>query len=393
MSTANERYFDSAVRHQIGVRRFASGEVKEILKLLEAADRELVLKLRRRLRRGMDPTSQRFRKLIQDMREARRQVMVDLRGKIRGDMLEFSRVEAEFESRLIRAALPIEVNMSAVPIQQLRALVTSRPFQGRLLRDWFGGLELSDRRNLEQAIRLGVSQGETIGDMVRRVAGTRAAGFRDGALSITRRNAEAVVRTAVNHVTNAAREELWEANGDIVRALRWTATLDGRTSAICRARDGRLTPVGDKPLPEGSRRLEPPGARPPAHVNCRSVMVAVLDDLGVVGTRATVTDTRTRARREVDFRRIARQEGRPIRDVRARWARENIGQVPAETNYNQFLRRQSAGFQDEVLGKTRGRLFRKGELDVDQFVDRRGNELTLSQLRQTQPEAFEKAGL
>ena len=46
-----------------------------------------------------------------------------------------------------------------------------------------------------------------------------------------------------------------------------------------------------------------------------------------------------------------------------------------------------------MLGRAKGRLFRSGQLQVDQFSDRVGNELTLGQLAETQPEAFTRAGL
>ena len=128
------------------------------------------------------------------------------------------------------------------------------------------------------------------------------------------------------------------------------SVLDQRTSAICRARSGKLAPIGDKPLPAdtpASQRLEPPSARPPAHPACRSVMVAIL-----------------------------------------------VGGPPAEReNYNTWLKRQPAGVQDEVLGKTKGKLFRKGELEVDEYVDREGTELTLGELARTEPKAFSRAGI
>ena len=40
-----------------------------------------------------------------------------------------------------------------------------------------------------------------------------------------------------------------------------------------------------------------------------------------------------------------------------------------------WLGRQSAAFQDDVLGRTRGLLFRKGGLRLDRFVNRAGDEL------------------
>jgi len=80
-------------------------------------------------------------------------------------------------------------------------------------------------------------------------------------------------------------------------------------------------------------------------------------------------------------------------EIRERWARVNIGTVPSKLDYDTWLRRQPAAFQDRALGaKWRGEAFRKGAR-VDRYVDRRGNELTLDQWAQTQPEIAEAAGL
>ena len=63
-----------------------------------------------------------------------------------------------------------------------------------------------------------------------------------------------------------------------------------------------------------------------------------------------------------------------------------------QTNYADFLSRQSARFQDSVLGPTRGKLYRQGGLTLQQFVDFSGRQLTLEQLAAKFPEAFVKAG-
>ena len=73
--------------------------------------------------------------------------------------------------------------------------------------------------------------------------------------------------------------------------------------------------------------------------------------------------------------------------------KELIGNVPQHVTYQEWLSRQSASFQDEVLGKAKGKLFRLGKLPLDRFVDREGRELTLHQLAQLEREAFVRAGL
>jgi hypothetical protein len=57
------------------------------------------------------------------------------------------------------------------------------------------------------------------------------------------------------------------------------------------------------------------------------------------------------------------------------------------------LRGKPAEFQDEILGVTKGRLFREGGLTLDRFVDSKGREYSLDELRKRDADAFEKAGL
>lgn len=397
MPTSNEEYRDAALRHQVGLRRYTAGLNKRIAALLEKADAELTQKLKDRLARfegkPLDYTGERWKALLADIKDARAVALAEFRATVREELGQLAPMEAAREVSVLQSAIPIEVSFAAVAADQLRAIVSAQPFQGRLLNDWFKTLEQVDQQRLVQAIQLGMTQGEPIDDIVRRVVGTRKNNYTDGILSMTRRDAQAIVRTAVNHVSNTARNYVWDANSDVITARIWTSTLDGRTSAVCRARDGHGAPVGDNPLPEGVPPLKPANAKPPAHINCRSVMVAYIDGVGLVGQRPTVVDTRTPKGREVDFRAEAKARGVPIQDVRKEWAERNVGRVPAATTYQDFLSRQSASFQDEVLGKTKGALFRKGGLTVDNFVDRAGNELTLEQLAATRPEAFRKAGL
>lgn len=393
--TINEAYRDAALRHQIDLRRYTAGLTKRVARLLEEADRDLTEKLRARLARfagrDLDFTGERWKALLADIRGARAAALQEYKDLVRDELGKLAVLEGNAEVELLQSSVAIEVSFMTVSADQLRAIATSSPFQGRLLNDWFKTLEQVDQQRLVQAIQLGMVQGEPIDDIVRRVVGTRKNAYADGILAMTRRDAQGIVRTAVNHVSNTARGYVWDANSDIITAKVWVSTLDGRTTAVCRARDGKGSPVGDNDLPADIPPLQPKGAKPPAHINCRSVMVAYIDGVGLLGNRPTVTDTRTRKARETDFRAEAKARGVPIQQVRKEWAEKNVGRVPAATTYQDFLKRQPASFQDEVLGKTKGELFRKGGLTVDQFVDRNGTELTLSQLAKKHPEAFQRA--
>lgn len=396
MATANEIIQDGALRHAIDVQRYTRGEARRILSLLEASDAELIRTLERRLGAlpvPVDFRSARLLSLRADIQRARTAVMARLQGQLATDLQGFAAVEAADAKALLEFAIPIEYQFAGVSMEQLRSVVTEQPFQGRNLGNWWKRLQTADQDRIMDQIQLGYSQGESVPNMMRRIRGTRAARYRDGVLATSRRNTETIVRTAVNHVSNAARESVWDANADAIDGLRWVSTLDGRTTLICMRRDGQVAPVGGKPLPADAIPLIPEGARPPAHPNCRSVMVPYISETALIGERPFVRTTKRRGAREIDFRKMAREQGRSVSAVRRDWARENIGQLPKKTNYEQFLKRQPAGFQDEVLGGTRGALFRRGGLKIDRFVDASGKEFSLSQLAARHPAAFEAANL
>ncbi len=394
---ANDDLFEGALRHQVDLRRYDINLRRQVLLLLEAADKKLVARLRDRLplfaAAKRDPTGEKWTKLLDEIREMRKNVLAETKALAQSELSGLAKVEASHEVKLLNAASPIEYEFAKVATESLAAIVKARPFQGAVFGDWFKSLEAADQTRLVRTLTLGVTQGRTTDEIVRQVVGTKANNVGDGILSVTRREAVNIVRTGAQHVSNEARELVWEANSDVIGYLVCVATLDGRTSPGCRARDGKAVPQGDRPLPKGVAPLEPPTIRPPFHFGCRTTMVAVFDGLGLLGTRPTVTDVRTREKREIDFRAQARAFGRPIQEIRRDWATKNVGSTPSPTNYQEFLSKQPAKFQDEVLGKTKGKLFRDGNLTVDQFVDRAGNELNLAQLAEREPGAFRRAGL
>lgn len=394
MASANVDYQDSALRHQIAVRRYTAGLTKRVAELLERADAEIIKQLRLKLSvdGGQTVSVKRLKALQKELQIARLAALAKYQADAMDELSLMAAKEAAVEVALLGSAIPIAVSFTAVAPEKLRAIVESEPFQGRVLAKWFRKLELDDAARLEEAVRLGVALGETTDSIVKRVVGSKAAGYSDGALSITRRDAQAIVRTAVNHISNAARSEVWEANNDIVTAKIWSATLDGRTTLVCMTNDGKARATSGNKIPAGLEPV-PAGNDIPAHYNCRSVWQAYINGDSLLGDRPFVTDTRTRKHREIDFREEAKRSGKSIKQVRSEWADKNIGLVPADTKYPAFFKRQSAAFQDEVLGAKRGRLFRNGGLKLEQFRDRKGNELSLKALYDRYPEAFAKSNV
>jgi SPP1 gp7 family putative phage head morphogenesis protein len=354
--TANENLLDHAISHQIGLTRLSTATVRKIIALLNRSDNDLVQQLLKYDPTGAAPSvgQKRLTKLLDAIRTVAAEAYEVIRNELTRDLDALAVYEGDFQTKMIDASTVIKVDVVTPTPSQLHAAVNSRPFQGRLLKDWYNELEEGAQKRLRQAVQISYTEGETIDQMVRRVRGTKAAQFRDGILEINRRGAETLVRTAVNHTANAARNELYNANDDLVKGVQWVATLDARTTLLCASRDGTMYPVDS-------------GPRPPAHPNCRSTTVPVLKSWKELGIKLGDAPEGTRASMD--------------------------GQVPASTTYQTFLTGKPTEFQDDVLGATRGKLFREGGLTLDRFVDRAGQEYTLDQLRARESSAFEKAGL
>lgn len=75
-----------------------------------------------------------------------------------------------------------------------------------------------------------------------------------------------LVRTTVNATSNVASQRVYKANPQVTKKYRWLATLDEKTSPICRSLDQQVFEYGKGPTP----------ASPP-HFNCRSTTVPVVD--------------------------------------------------------------------------------------------------------------------
>ncbi len=294
----------------------------------------------------------RLERLLKRIREINEATRLEVTRDFTSRLAEIATAENAFTLDALERSTEFAFEFNKPSVAQIRAAAVSRPFQGAHLRWATTSEHLREqyrRRGgmLREEIKRAVVEGDSVDQVIRRIRGTKAARFKDGILDISRRGAETIARTSINHVGNAAREATFEENAEHLDGLRWTAILDGRTSAICRARDGRVAPIGGKPVPSGFKKLSPPSARPPAHPNCRSLMQPIFE-----------------------------------------------GEEPAEEfTYGEWLKRQPAMFQDEVLGRAKGRLFRAGGLTLDKFVDRKGREFSLAELRVKEMEAFEKAGL
>lgn len=334
---------DVFTRHQIHLQRLAGAERNRITPLLD----QLLQSIRVELANlpGDYRTAQLLR--TQALVEAlTRDTLAEMGAQAVEQLQELAEYEEEFTVKALSQVanigfdLPTPEQLSAAVTTSQTRLVTGKTITRATLPELWETLADSKAKEIGRIIQTGAVSGRTQMDMVRDIARNLK--------GRTKQQVSAVVRTSINHIATEARQATIKANSDIIDRVQWIATLDGRTSDVCRARDMQYYPIDS-------------GPRPPAHYSCRSTVVPV----------------------------VAEKYALKIKGARA----GKDGPVDAKTTYNSWLKRQPEAFQDDVLGAARGKLFRSGGLSMDKFVDDEGRTLTLQQLREREPLAFDRAGL
>ena len=284
------------------------------------------------------------------------------------DMVRTVEVSPQFAQSVVTTD-PTQINVVALS-DDLQAAVQGAPQtfnltarkgatitlpNGQVVEKAFRGIAEDQAALFAKTVRQGLLTGETTPEIARRLKGELRFGQPGSAKQIIQKGGQAtavannqvatLVRTSINQVTNAASQQVYEANQDITKKYRYVATLDTKTSAICRSLDGQEFPYGKGPTP-------------PQHFNCRSTTVAVIDYEGLGFTP-------------------------PAEGERAAQG----GMVPADQSYGRWLSNQSAGIKAEALGKSKVPYFEKlsakygPDKAIAKFVSDDGSELTLDELR------------
>lgn len=303
-------------------------------------------------------TTQRIEAQISALENISQRFNRDLRAMVQGELFDIAQDEARWTVGMIRseagtAGPAIEMILPAA--EQIRSAVENNPFDGKVMADWFSELAENTQRRLSAEIRRGIVQGRTIDQHVRAVVGTRSSKFTDGILQISRKNAEAIARTAVAHSARTAKAELWKQNERLIKGEKWVATLDSRTCLVCSPLDGKVLKLDEPPFN-------------PLHFNCRCIRTPILKSWRELGIPAD----------EPQFEKFRASAN---------------GKVPADLTYNKWLKNQSADVQNIALGDSRAKLFREGGLDVKDFVSRDMKVKTLDDVRKLEADAFDRADL
>lgn len=337
---------DPTIRHHIFLQRHSTGEFKRIEPLLRSLRRDIKRKLNANRNALTIDQAARLNSLLADINIIIQQHTSRLQDRLE----QIGRPLAENELDFYQVALSQSVTVPLAGLPASAVAVTANPtislISGQNIeRKTLTSMvqELSNRAfvDVQETIQKGILSGETATAITRQataIVQTR-----------TSQQVEAVVRTYINAVSAEAMQQVASTNRQLLSGMKWVSVLDKRTTLVCQARDGKIYPIGTS-------------VRPPAHYRCRSVMIMMIRD-----------------------------EYRVPNLERTRSAMD--GPVSDKIDYERWLKSQPADVQREILGESRYELFAKGGLTVDNFVDQRGVQYTLDQLRALNPVAWGKAKL
>jgi len=232
---------------------------------------------------------------------------------------------------------------------------------GEVIEKAFRGIASAQADFISREIRVGITEGESIAKIARRLRGrlqfganqemtARAQALAGGTgIKLANNQVRTIVRTSVNQVQTMANQAVYSANQDITKKYEYVATLDARTTALCGSLDGRKFKYGE-------------GPEPPQHFNCRSTTVPIIDDDDL---RRRFPDTRP----------------------------SEVGRVPQDLSYPDWLKR-NPNMQTQALGNKK-RFFNylidtknKSPRDaLRQILRDDGTELSLTDLIKKYPKA------
>ena len=176
----------------------------------------------------------------------------------------------------------------------------------------------NESERLIRAIRFAHTDGLTNDKLVQMIRGSRANRYQDGILNTTTRNAQTIARTGTAIMASEAKQAFIHENRDIIKGIRVNATLDRRTSHICRHLDHQFMPIEQAKYP-------------PYHFNCRSSFEIVFDGYESPKQRAS-----------------------------------EFG-VTENVSYYEWLKKQDKGYIQSVLGKKKTELFLADDMTADKF--------------------------
>jgi hypothetical protein len=342
MNKADQLIADKLLEDQLNLLRYTAGERQKVFKIFLQMQTELKAKLAT----GFTPNEKkRLAKLLNSCEAIIKSYYSDMQGQF--DFVELAKHEAAVPAK---AMIEIGLEASIPSASVLKAMVSDTLLQGAPLADWWAKQAEDTAFKFASQVRQGVVQGETLQQIITRIVGSPKKGI-TGVMDISRTHASTLVHDSIMQIANDAKMATYEANKDVIKGVRWLATFDGHTCPRCFPRSGMEWDFAGNPL-----KGDLPFVKPPLHPACRCVLSAVTKSYRELGIDVDEVPIGTRA--------------------------SDLGQIKADTTFDEFFSRHDKQWQDEMLGPKRAEMWRNGKITLRDLLSQEGRPLTLQQLRE-----------
>ena len=381
--SVNEDYARRIVASQVQINRMEAGTAETVRGTLSELSNELVKKLIEMDLEGVSHATFKFARAEKLLAQTNATIAAAYQQVVKGvtgTLSDIATYTKESLERADQAVMGGSVMTTALTPQDLRSIAKNLIVDGNPAKTWWARQQEGTRVAYAREVRKGLAAGETTGDIVRRVRG-RDTGLRQvvevggvrrvltkfvgGVMDVPTRQAEALVRSSVQAVSNDVLTETYKANKTLLNGQQLLATLDLRTCPLCMGLDGGAWEVESPYTVLKSSVVQAPYPGDlPLHINCRCVWIPVVKSWeqlikeagGKVPRKLTEVPESTRASMD--------------------------GQVSGTMTYDEWLRGQPQEAQIEALGQGKWQLWKDGKItDLRQLVDQSGNVLSLKDLK------------
>jgi SPP1 gp7 family putative phage head morphogenesis protein len=357
--------YDATVRHAVYFEQLKNNEVRLLVNFLnERVLPDVIARIERDLENIVNGRRSglferiRYRRMIKELKAVIRSGMGELSRESKRRLANIYVAESEWAARALADHVPLDIAYDTLSLQMANAAIKHNPMHGRFVGDWFRTLGELTARRVQDQINIGIATGDGVNRITQRLMSARHGMYAGNAplAGQLRRNVRTIVRTTCADIAAQARSELYGRNKDIIKKIRWVSVLDVMTSDICQTLDGVEWPLGEE-------------RRPPAHHQCRSTTIPIVKSWKELGLSANEDNIRVnRLYRKYNI------------DDFGNVKKGLTGTISSDVTFKDWFSMQRPAVQDVILGKTRGRAYRRGIIRYDQFFDN-GRMMTLEQLK------------
>ena len=375
----SDKVQDLSIIHAINLERLKQGEVVKVLDILD----DLGLSIQKQLEKidptGVGPTyrARRLAKLLQNVKATTKAHFSKAKAANSKGLSGVASISAKATQNIINGSLGVSLGAALPSAATLQSLAGKVLIEGDVVSEYWKQQNAQVTGNFLRQMRMGVAGGEGLQSLIQRVRGTKENNFTDGIMNATKKKAETLVRSSVAAVNNEAIIKTYQANEDLFNGYQWMATLDSRTSDICKARSGLTWDKDFQPVGHGIG-----WSAPPAHFNCRSTVIGVLKPWADLANKPLPAVGAETLKEELTKSLMARGLSPALISKAINKTQQSMdGFVAGDINFEDWLKGKTERFQKAILGDQKWELWNTGKIGFVDLVDQKSHPRSLAELQ------------